>query len=88
MFVALTRPSRYAGWDSLTRGRANQGRSRVALVASSGSSRSADTRCLGDLRRVLLGVLTHPPGEELNGHDAERRMATLARPVGVGQRLE
>src|SRR5882724_13400722 len=65
-----------------------QAPSLVALVASQGSSCSADTRCLGDLSGVLLGVLTDPPGEKLNGHDAERRMSTLARPVGVGQCLQ
>src|SRR5205814_956219 len=60
----------------------------VTLVAGPASSRSAGLRCLGDLRRVLLGVLTYPPGEELDGHDTERGMATLARPVGVGQCLQ
>jgi len=60
----------------------------VVLVASPGSSCLAGTRCRGDLSRVLLGVLTDPPGEKLDGHDAERRMPTLARPVGVGQCLE
>src|SRR5258706_5811353 len=46
------------------------------------------SRGLRDLRRVLLRVLAHPPGEELDRHDAERGMATLARPVGIGKRLE
>src|SRR6266545_7754475 len=41
-----------------------------------------------DLRRVLLGVLAHPPGEELDRHDTDRRMAALAGPVGIGKRLE
>ena len=46
--------------------------------------RSADIRRLCDLRRMLLGVFAHPPSEKLDRHDAERRMPTLARPVGVG----
>src|SRR3989475_10275828 len=50
--------------------------------------RSAGMRRYGDLRRVLLGVLADPPGEKLDGHDAERGVATLARPLGVGQCLE
>src|SRR5256885_1556469 len=60
----------------------------ATLVADPVSSRSATLRCLVDLRRVLPGVLTHPPGEELDGHDTERGMATLAQPVGIGERLE
>src|SRR5207247_9823516 len=51
-------------------------------------SRSAGVRRCRDLRRVLLGVLADPPGEKLDGHDAERGVATLARPLGVGQCLE
>src|SRR2546422_1734992 len=50
--------------------------------------RSAGMRRYGNLRRVLLGVLADPPGEKLDGHDAERGVATLARPLGVGQCLE
>src|SRR2546427_2715885 len=50
--------------------------------------RSAGMRRYGDLRRVLLGVLADTPGEKLDGHDAERGVATLARPLGVGQCLE
>src|SRR5437899_12868324 len=50
--------------------------------------RSAGVRRYRDLRRVLLGVLADPPGEKLDGHDAERGVAPLARPLGVGQCLE
>ena len=60
----------------------------LASVASPACLRSAATRRLCDLRRVLLGVLSYPPGEKLDRHDAERRMPTLARPVSVGQCLE
>src|SRR5262245_1103895 len=56
-----------------------------ALVASPST---CSARRLDDLSRVLLGVLTDPPGEKLNRHDAERRMPTLARPRGVGQCVE
>jgi hypothetical protein len=38
-----------------------------------------------DLRRVLHGVLADAPGEELDRHDAEHRMAALPGPVGVGK---
>src|ERR671918_275871 len=42
----------------------------------------------GDLGGVLLGVVADAGGEELDRHRAERRMAALAGPVGVGQRLD
>src|SRR5438105_2290475 len=59
-----------------------------SVRCSPDSSPSTDARRRSDLRRVLLGVLADTPGEELDGHAAERGMATLARPLGVGQRLE
>jgi hypothetical protein len=45
-------------------------------------------RCLYDLCRVFLGVLADALGKKLDGHCAKRRMAALARPVSVRQRLE
>src|SRR5438876_11402080 len=45
-------------------------------------------RCRGDLRRVLFRMLAHPSGEELDRHDTEGRMTTLARPIGIGQRVK
>src|SRR5438046_6559890 len=42
----------------------------------------------GDLRRVLFRMLAYPSGEELDRHDTEGRMTTLARPVGIGQRAK
>src|SRR5262245_34589266 len=60
----------------------------LTSVASPLCFSSVNMRRLCDLCRMLLGVLAHPPSEQLDRHDAERRMPTLARPVSVGQCLE
>ena len=38
-----------------------------------------------DLPSVLHGVLADAPGEKLDRHDAQHRMAALPGPVGVGK---